>query len=183
MKQTLREFVDTIPCDLSRVKELFDRVPKEEYTDHVWYDSRLYSVNLRECTSSIYAPDTDSEVSMELFHVVDKCLIEYQKKRPSMDPLSNSSVGRFNIYREGDSMDRHVDHIYSLFTPPTQGIPVLSFVGLLEDDYEGGEMILCDEEIPLRKGDVVVFPSCFLFPHEIKKVTSGRRVSFVSWAW
>jgi predicted 2-oxoglutarate/Fe(II)-dependent dioxygenase YbiX len=32
-------------------------------------------------------------------------------------------------------------------------------------------------------GDILLFPSNFMFPHEVKEITKGIRYSFVSWAF
>jgi predicted 2-oxoglutarate/Fe(II)-dependent dioxygenase YbiX len=64
-----------------------------------------------------------------------------------------------------------------------KGIPVLTTLGIFNEDYEGGELIIADKHIRTRGGDVLVWPSCFLYPHEIKKVTKGTRYSFVSWGY
>ena len=91
---------------------------------------------------------------------------------------------RFNMYKETRLMAEHCDHIHSLFDGERKGIPTLTFLGMLNDDYEGGELIMWgDEKIPMAKGSAVVFPSCFLYPHRVEPVTSGTRYSCVSWAW
>jgi predicted 2-oxoglutarate/Fe(II)-dependent dioxygenase YbiX len=59
----------------------------------------------------------------------------------------------------------------------------MSYVGVFNDNYEGGEFMLCDEEIKLKQGDAVQFPSVFLYPHEVKPVTKGTRYSWVLWSW
>ena len=35
----------------------------------------------------------------------------------------------------------------------------------------------------LKEGDIMLFPSTFIFNHEVKTVTKGERYSFVSWAY
>ena len=91
---------------------------------------------------------------------------------------------RFNRYKKGQIMSRHSDHIVSLFTGEQRGIPVLSIVGVLNDNYEGGEFIMFDDyEIKFKAGDVIVFPSIFLYPHKVKPVKKGIRYSFVSWCY
>ena len=60
----------------------------------------------------------------------------------------------------------------------------LSMVGCLTDDYEGGEMELFDDtKIKLNRGEVIIFPSVFMYPHKICEVTKGTRYSFVSWVY
>jgi predicted 2-oxoglutarate/Fe(II)-dependent dioxygenase YbiX len=91
---------------------------------------------------------------------------------------------RFNEYQQDKQMAEHCDHIIINEAGTRKGIPVLSILGVLNDDYEGGEFIMfTDEVIPLKKGDLMIFPSIFLYPHYVKPVTKGVRNTFVSWAW
>ena len=63
-------------------------------------------------------------------------------------------------------------------------MPKLSIVGNLNDDYKGGEFIMYeDKNIEMHTGDVIIFPSTFLYPHKVNEVKKGIRYSFVSWAW
>ena len=91
---------------------------------------------------------------------------------------------RFNKYDETTQMKLHCDHIHSMFDGNRKGIPALSILGCLNDDYEGGELIFWDDtEIELKGGSLLIFPSNFLYPHEVKPVKKGSRYSYVSWAW
>ena len=90
---------------------------------------------------------------------------------------------RFNRYSANKKMAEHCDHIV-INDSTRKGIPVLSFVGVLNDNYEGGEFIMFqDEVIKLTQGDLMIFPSVFLFPHRVDPVTKGTRHTFVSWSW
>lgn len=53
----------------------------------------------------------------------------------------------------------------------------------LNDDYEGGEFAFFNRELvyKLKKGSCIMFPSNFMYPHEIMPVTSGTRYSIVTW--
>ena len=52
------------------------------------------------------------------------------------------------------------------------------------DDYKGGEFIMFDDyEIKFKAGDLIIFPSVFLYPHLVKPVKKGIRYSFVSWCY
>ena len=91
---------------------------------------------------------------------------------------------RFNRYKKGQIMSKHQDHITSLFTGDIRGIPILSIVAVLNENYTGGEFIMFDDyEIKFKTGDVVIFPSIFLYPHLVKPVKKGTRYSFVSWCY
>lgn len=53
----------------------------------------------------------------------------------------------------------------------------------LNDDYIGGNIAFFDREIQIRggAGSVVLFPSNFMYPHEIMPVEEGTRYSIVTW--
>jgi len=89
---------------------------------------------------------------------------------------------RFNRYQKGQTMRIHCDHIKTLFEGEVKGIPILSIIINFNDDYKGGDLIFWDDyKVDLGEGDVVVFPSLFLFPHRIEEVTENIRYSGVAW--
>jgi hypothetical protein len=90
---------------------------------------------------------------------------------------------RYNRYSPGQTMAMHCDHIRTLFDGQRRGIPILSAVGLLNDNYKGGEFIMWEDEIKLKAGDLLVFPSAFVYPHLVNPVKSGTRYSLVAWSW
>jgi|TARA_B110000259_G_scaffold114865_1_gene130851 predicted 2-oxoglutarate/Fe(II)-dependent dioxygenase YbiX len=90
---------------------------------------------------------------------------------------------RFNRYNEQNKMKLHCDHIQDLFGPGTNGIPILSIVGALNNDYEGGEFVMWDTVIDIPPGAVLIFPSNFMYPHRVNPVTLGTRYSYVSWVY
>ena len=98
--------------------------------------------------------------------------------------MNKFSTIRFNRYGKGQIMRQHHDHIHSLFDGNEKGIPVLSFILNLNDDYEGADLFFWENHIvPLGKGDIIMFPSLFLFPHGVTEAKKGKRYSAVSWAW
>ena len=81
-------------------------------------------------------------------------------------------------------MRKHYDHIHSIFDGKYKGIPILSLLGVLNEGYEGGEFFFSsNHEVKLKTGDMLVFPSNFMYPHEVKEVTKGERYTFVGWAF
>jgi predicted 2-oxoglutarate/Fe(II)-dependent dioxygenase YbiX len=90
---------------------------------------------------------------------------------------------RFNRYSEKKKMKLHCDHIHDLFGPGINGIPILSIVGGLNNDYEGGEFVMWDTVIDIPPGAVLIFPSNFMYPHKVEPVTKGTRYSYVSWVY
>ena len=98
--------------------------------------------------------------------------------------INGITIPEINRYREGKGMAEHVDHITSIFDGETKGIPTLSVVGLLNDEFQGGEFKFWDKyDMNLEIGDILVFPSNFLYKHQVDKVTRGIRYSFVSWIY
>mgnify|MGYP003142719705 FL=1 len=96
------------------------------------------------------------------------------------------SFPKFIVYNKGTGMKNHCDHIHDLFNNNGQvcGIPTLSVITALNDDYEGGELVMCEKfKYKLSAGETIIFPSNFLYPHEIKKITKGKRYSMVSWVY
>ena len=94
---------------------------------------------------------------------------------------------RIQRIREGGFMAEHVDNNISrhpprenrpgLFYGSESAISKLSAVLHLNDDYEGGEFYIIDKEYKAEKGSVILFPSNFMYPHGVKKVTKGVRWS------
>ena len=90
---------------------------------------------------------------------------------------------RINKYSKGQLMKPHFDHIHSIFDGERKGVPVLSFVGALNEEYEGGMFVIRDKEIKIKTGEILIFPSNFLYPHQVTKITMGTRYSFVAWGF
>ena len=40
-----------------------------------------------------------------------------------------------------------------------------------------------DKKINLLKGDLLIFPSIFLYPHKVEPIKKGTRYSFISWVY
>ena len=116
--------------------------------------------------------------AIEKYIVIDKIGGEVFKGWKGFNQL------RYNRYNKNQIMSKHCDHIHSLFSGSEKGIPILSIVGVLNDNYEGGEFIMFDNyEIKFKAGDLIIFPSIFLYPHLVKPIKKGVRYSFVSWVW
>ena len=107
----------------------------------------------------------------------------YHNRHSNQIAIRHISAFRINKYVTDTSMSDHSDNIVSLFEKGA-GSPILSIVGCLNDDYEGGDFIMFDDmKINLKKGDVLIFPSAFMFRHRVETVTKGERWSFVTWAF
>ena len=87
---------------------------------------------------------------------------------------------RINRYSEGGYMSSHLDTI--VVTDKNQyGRPQVSALIYVNDDYEGGEFKIIDKTFKPEAGSAVIFPSNFMFPHESKVITRGKKWSIVTW--
>ena len=167
---------------------------KQEWEKHHWTYSDERFNELSHKTKELDIQQSTVEMQDVLIPHIQKATEIYLKKFKE-DGLIGSEDGpdivwivnefsppRINRYEVGTKMRKHYDHIHSLFAD-RKGIPILSFVGVFNDDYEGGKFIVRDKEFVLKTGDILMMPSIFLFPHEVTEITKGTRYSFVSWAF
>jgi len=145
-----------------------------------------------ECNKGIWKKHTwncTKEQQAKITPYLIKALGEYQEKhsvpgQKTHGPwLSKFSPIRFNRYKVGTMMREHYDHIHSIFDGQMKGVPLVSIVANLNEDYEGSEFYCRGEKIELKTGDILLFPSNFMYPHEVRETTKGTRYSFVSWAF
>lgn len=100
---------------------------------------------------------------------------QYRKIAPGIT-FDKHSGFQLLRYREGCFYKEHTDS-YSI-------IPRHLSISLhLNDDYEGGEFGFYNQDLKIKakKGSAVVFPSNFMYPHEIIPVTQGTRYSIITW--
>ena len=121
--------------------------------------------------------------------LIGKYILEFLKeeKMDWYNSWNGFSFPKFMEYNEGTLMTTHCDHIFTLFEPNLgrqRGVPIISLITALNDEYSGGEIIMCERyKYKLKAGETLIFPSNFLYPHEIKEITKGTRYSMVSWVF
>ena len=79
-------------------------------------------------------------------------------------------------YAEHVEYVEHVDH-------SPNNMRTVSCSIILNDDFEGGEFGFFSRAhiIKPSKGDVIMFPSNFLYRHQVLPVTKGTRYSIITW--
>ena len=85
-----------------------------------------------------------------------------------------------NRYSSGGFMSEHTDNIHHSHGQQ-YGFPQVSALLFLNDNYKGGEFIVAGNKYETKIGSGIIFPSNFMFPHEVKKITHGERWSIVTW--
>jgi hypothetical protein len=120
------------------------------------------------------------KIDNTLYSVSSQALKEYNRnipKIPNNNYLASKDTGYELLkYETGGFYKEHLD--FSETTPRS-----ISCSFMLNDDYEGGEFAFFDRELKykLKKGSCIMFPSNFMYPHEIMPVTSGTRYSIITW--
>lgn len=115
------------------------------------------------------------KLDKEVFASAGLAIRKYNEKFP-LAMIQEDSGYELLRYKEG--------HFYTTHTDSFKSRPrAISCSFALNDDYEGGEFAFFDRELvyKLKKGSCIMFPSNFMYPHEIMPVTSGTRYSIVTW--
>ena len=79
-------------------------------------------------------------------------------------------------YEQGGFYKQHVDSYKNEVRTLTMSI-------MLNSDYEGGNWMFFNGEYVLKPeaGSAIIFPSNFMYPHEISPILNGTRYSIVTW--
>jgi predicted 2-oxoglutarate/Fe(II)-dependent dioxygenase YbiX len=115
------------------------------------------------------------KIDKYIFASAAKCIQEYNLKFSHCNIQEDSGYELLK-YPEGCF---YVEHTDSFKARPR----AVSCSFILNDDFEGGEFAFFNKELKykLEKGDVLMFPSNFMYPHEVMPVTKGTRYSIITW--
>lgn len=120
-------------------------------------------------------PEVRQKIDHLVFESAGKAALEYRNIFNDCDVQQDSG---YDLLRYGEG------GYYSIHTDSYKDNPrAISCSFNLNDDYDGGEFAFFDREVIIKspKGSVIVFPSNFMYPHEIMQVTKGTRYSIVTW--
>jgi hypothetical protein len=117
-------------------------------------------------------------------HVITNTFRRYQHECDIRTQINATKLVTLNLlkYEEGGFYVPHSDNHATY--PRT-----VSVIFFLNNDYEGGELVFhspdreCKEicRVAAAPGRAVLWPSNFLYPHSVSKVTKGRRFVVVAW--
>ena len=181
--QVNQSIIPSFVCDY-----IIEQIENKDWRTHKWYnpgENQFESDEEKNHDILNATPDVQGMLTPVICEVLNDYNLKnrFNCKKTEITTSTFSNV-IFNRYSPGQLLDQHQDHINALFDGQKKGIPVLSMILSLNDDYEGGELFFWDDYVvPLGKGDIIMFPSLFLFPHGVKEATKGKRYSAVSWAW
>lgn len=191
MKQNLSDFVilnkGVISDELCRltVEELEASNTLKQHLFHKYHNGALVEYSRGgDPKNSFDKLPTSSELLMKACWEVVRKYVADDMKFEWFNSWQGFSGFKYIKYGEGDEMHKHCDHIHSLFEGQRRGVPILTMIMLFNDDFVGGDFVMFDDEkIDLEKGDILIFPSSFMFPHTVQKITSGSRYSAASWVF
>ena len=167
------------PKFCNKIIQYFDN----EFEEALTVASDKPNKDIRNCqTRSIFKTKTCGEllclnaIKEKIFQCVD---FYKQQHKINIDQISQLDLLKYetNTYKAGYSFhqdfgskcnERH-----------------LSISICLNNEFQGGEFVFDlpsgNYTVPQNIGDAVVFPSNFMFPHQVNKVTKGTRYALIGW--
>jgi hypothetical protein len=185
LHSNLNEYIVVIKNALT--DPLCDAILQEFKDSYEWEDTVVgkgtVEKNTRNCETVVisypHIIEKNKKIRLKLdkyiFASASKCIQEYNTKYPHCN-IEEDSGYELLKYSEGGFYIQHVD---SFKARPR----AVSCSFILNDDFEGGEFAFFDRELKykLEKGDALMFPSNFMYPHEVMPVTQGTRYSIITW--
>jgi predicted 2-oxoglutarate/Fe(II)-dependent dioxygenase YbiX len=164
-----------------------DEILNEFVNSDEWADTEVgpgvVKKNIRNCETIVISYPHVIQKNNEVRHKLDnaifdgaaKCIKEYNTKF-SHCKIEEDSGYELLKYPEGCFYTEHTD---SFKARPR----AVSCSFILNDNFEGGEFAFFNRELKykLEKGDALLFPSSFMYPHEVMPVTKGTRYSIITW--
>ena len=151
----------------------------------------------KKCTGKLATSSKDTEYRKVYGHTLEKTSISdathflniqkeimkgYSHYKFKFPQVTVSKVTQIDLlkYTKGGGYFYHADD--------TSVGRTLSISLNLNEDYEGGDLVFGRQNlreevkrIKMKSGTMCFFPSNFLYPHKIEKITKGTRYSVVAW--
>jgi predicted 2-oxoglutarate/Fe(II)-dependent dioxygenase YbiX len=166
---------------------LCDAILKEFSNEEEWQKTVIGdghpNDNIRSAETIIISYPHIIEKNLKVRQKIDKYVfasaglaIKKYNEKFSLCNIEEDSGYELLRYKEGQFYIQHTD---SFKARPR----AVSCSFALNDDYEGGEWGFFDREMVIKapKGSAILFPSNFMYPHEIMPVTKGTRYSVITW--
>jgi hypothetical protein len=168
--------------------ELCDDILSEYSNSTEWTGSEIgaeniENKNIRNCFSISLSSENTISKNYKMRKKIDDNIFECAKN--VMEKYQDiHETFKINIDTGYDLLKYHEGNFYIEHTDSfkyQQRSVSCSFQ--LNDDYEGGEFAFFGRQMMIRsgKGSVIIFPSNFMYPHEIMPVTKGTRYSIITW--
>jgi hypothetical protein len=180
---------DVLPKELDIINRLESVLDAGNSNNYNWQEAyvgyRQRMPEYRDCVDFKFKKtdiqgDT-SEHSIKLQQIWQDCYdrqslaVEDYCKRFNIYNLRYWEAFNYIKYEAGNHFMEHHDHGFSYNC-------TVSLVAYINDDFEGGELFFRLQGINYipKAGDVVLFPSNYMYPHQAKVVHSGTKYSLVT---
>ena len=116
-----------------------------------------------------------------IFKRVGTVLNAFRTIRPDFKGIHDAG---YTLRRIHGGTKRHVDGVHSKTGGFTKLVRALSFIAVLNDDYDGGifNFPVQNLKFKVKKGEVVLFPPYWTHPHSVSSVGEGQaRYTINTW--
>jgi hypothetical protein len=116
-----------------------------------------------------------------IFKRVGAVLNAFRAFRPDFKCIHDDG---YTLRRIHGGTKRHIDGVHSKTGGFTKFVRALSFIAVLNDDYDGGIFNFPAQNLKLKvkKGEVVLFPPYWTHPHSVTSVGEGQaRYTINTW--
>jgi predicted 2-oxoglutarate/Fe(II)-dependent dioxygenase YbiX len=185
--KSLKDFIVVIKNVASI--EICDRIIKEYENCNRWRyaviraeDEHNPTKDIRNC-EIIKMSDAENlrintqrvDLDNKVFEIIKKCLTNYRNLFESCSVSQDSGYDLLR-YNQHGFYKEHVDSFAGFHREIACSL-------LLNNDFKGGEFTFFDGKLKytLNRGDAIMFPSNFMYPHQIMKITEGTRYSIITW--
>ena len=163
--------------------------PEGDTTGYAWQPAyvgyRQLMPDYRDCNDFKFKKtDIENDTSQTSLNLQALWQDLYDVKLPAVQDYSRMyninnlkywEAFNFIKYGPGQHFREHHDHGFSYNC-------TVSLVAYPNDDYEGGELFFRLQNLKVKAdaGDLFIFPSNFMYPHQAMPVTSGTKYSIVT---
>tara|TARA_R100001460_G_scaffold90643_1_gene132342 strand:- start:7138 stop:7683 length:546 start_codon:yes stop_codon:yes gene_type:complete len=141
--------------------------------------------NIRNCTTrSLFETKTFGEkiCSNVAQEKIFECVEHYTKKHNlAIKKISQLDILKYECNTFNAGYEFHQDFGFSCTERH------LSISICLNNNFTGGEFVFDipggTYVLPQNEGDAVIFPSNFMFPHQVNKITAGTRYALIGWVY
>jgi hypothetical protein len=116
------------------------------------------------------------ELDRYIYSTVGSAIDTYRNKFPYVNAGEDTGYELLR-YSTGGFYKEHTDNMgASMYREVSCSI-------LINNNFTGGDFSFFGEKniYTLDQGDILMFPASFIFPHAVLPVTSGERISMVTW--
>jgi hypothetical protein len=166
--------------------ELCDEILEEYSNDKNWINTvtgggllrdvrRCDNINISDSFIIKQNQEKRNNIDTKLFVCAGNAIKKYNDKFNNAHIQGDSGYTLLR-YQEGEFYSQHTDHFL-------QSPRIVSCSFTLNDNFEGGEFGFFNRDVVYKppKGSALMFPSNFLYPHEVMPVKRQVRYSIITW--